>query len=398
MNPARETRVCLVQQSASLDGSAFSGLLLADGLRAAGHRTAVVFGRDGPMLERYRAAGHAASVVPHLNWLRTRDPARFLKHLGGEIVAAQRMHATLRRLDPDVVYLNSVVSLAGAIAARRLGRPAIWHLRELFEDVGGEMRMPALFRPLLPWILRHYSFRLAVISRTVGDNLLGRHAETAALIANAGGAAYDAAPPDVEPRPRARFGLPPHGRIIGVPGTLRPMKGHPFLFAALPAVLARWPDVHVAVTGDGEPAYGETLRRQAHALQIEDRVHFLGSVEEMPAFYRACDVVCVPSRSEGFGRTVIEAFAMGIPVVTSNAGGLAEIVRPGVDGLLVAYGDTAALAKALSALLQSPGLRARLAQCGREHYLQDYRTEPYQQRVCALVAGALASARGSSGM
>ena len=76
---------------------------------------------------------------------------------------------------------------------------------------------------------------------------------------------------------------------------------------------------------------------RASKLASADRIHFVGWVEDMPAFYRACDMVCIPSRAEPFGRTAIEAFAVGTPVVATAVGGLQEIVedeRTGLSGRL----------------------------------------------------------------
>src|SRR5207248_4108745 len=122
-------------------------------------------------------------------------------------------------------------------------------------------------------------------------------------------------------------------------GTLRPVKGHPFFLDAAAAAIKRIPDCRFVIAGTGEARYVEALKAQVAMLGLTAGVRFLGKVEQMPAFYRACDVVCVPSMSESFGRTVIEAFASLTPVVATAVGGMRETVEHGRTGLLVAYGD-----------------------------------------------------------
>ena len=136
------SRVLIVQYSSNRDGSAFSGLLVADGLRQAGWDTHVAFGFHGPMVAEYEQAGHHTHVIPHKNWLRRGWTPQFVKDVAQEWGRASDFEALISSLHPSVVYLNTVVSLAGAVAARRGGVPCVWHLREMFSDIGGEMHAP----------------------------------------------------------------------------------------------------------------------------------------------------------------------------------------------------------------------------------------------------------------
>src|SRR5690606_9152373 len=110
-----------------------------------------------------------------------------------------------------------------------------------------------------------------------------------------------------------------------------------------------------------EKRHGQELVATVERMKLSAHVRFLGTVDQMPAFYRACDVVCIPSSSEPFGRTVIEAFATGTPVVATAVGGIPEIVAHGETGLLVTYGDKASLAEAIGQVLVDENLRGRLA-------------------------------------
>jgi len=146
------------------------------------------------------------------------------------------------------------------------------------------------------------------------------------------------------------------------------------------AVLAgdsRHDDVVVLVagadSGDGTSQSGHPdgeagrLLARAEDLGVADRLHFLGPVAhaDLAAHFAAADVVAVPSRTETFGLTALEALATGTPVVATAAGGLSELIDHGVDGLLVAERDPAVFAANLAAVLDDPRLARRLGDAGR---------------------------------
>lgn len=104
-------------------------------------------------------------------------------------------------------------------------------------------------------------------------------------------------------------------------------------------------------TRHGNRSYPRRLQEIAGELGLGDAVRFLGEREEVPEILRASDVALLPSWEEPFGRVVVEAMAMGVPVVATAIGGPAEIIRDGVDGVLVAPRQPEALAAAITRLL-----------------------------------------------
>jgi glycosyltransferase involved in cell wall biosynthesis len=154
-------------------------------------------------------------------------------------------------------------------------------------------------------------------------------------------------------------------RLLLVPARLHAEKGHSSLFRALPALRAKLAQpIRVLLAGEGS-AEAE-YRRELAALGCGDLVRFLGFRRDLPDLMAAADLVVVPSVAEAFGLVLAEALYLGRPVVASRAGGIPEIVDDGVDGVLVAPGDPAALADALERLLADEPRRARLAGAGRE--------------------------------
>jgi len=357
---------------------------MANGLREAGWETHVAFGFDGPMVEVYERAGHCAHVAPHKNWLRRGWTLRFLKDVGQEWRRSSAFESIISTVHPAVVYVNTVVSLSAAVAARRRGIPCIWHLREMFNDVGGEMHAPRWAMPFLRRIIRYHADEIVANSTATAQNLLGPQAHQATIVPNAVRAAFfdeNRSQSDV----RKTFDLPIDATIVGVPGTLRPAKGHQFFLEAIAPLIRDRESLLIAITGEGPPDVTARIESCVQGLGIGRCVEFLGWVTDMPAFYRLCDIVCIPSRAESFGRTAIEAFAVGTPVVATAVGGLKDIVADGKTGWLVAYGDRDALRSAMQEAFQKPDVRQKMSANARQVADIKYHEQVYKQRIVELV-------------
>jgi glycosyltransferase involved in cell wall biosynthesis len=173
--------------------------------------------------------------------------------------------------------------------------------------------------------------------------------------------------------------------VVGVPGTLRPMKGHAFLLASAMAIRSRIPNVHIIISGTGQEAYQQELRHLVQQNGLEETVQFLGNIEDMRVFYKACTVACIPSVAEPFGRTVIEAFASRVPVVGSAVGGIKETIQHKENGLLVPYGDTAQLVEALVKVVEDPAFARKIVARARGDAEQLYHERVYKARIGSLI-------------
>ncbi len=161
----------------------------------------------------------------------------------------------------------------------------------------------------------------------------------------------------VPTRAAARTALAIAGPALGLAGRLTAQKAVPDALAAL----ARVPGVQLLVLGEGPER--ESLEQLAVELGVADRVRFLGpgARDEVLRLFRAVDAVLVTSAWENLPHTVLEALAVGTPVVCTAVGGIPEIVSDGSNGLLVPAGDVAAIATAVKRLFGDTDLRQRLA-------------------------------------
>jgi phosphatidylinositol alpha-mannosyltransferase len=159
-------------------------------------------------------------------------------------------------------------------------------------------------------------------------------------------------------------GVPEGRRLLWV-SRLDPQKGFRVLVQAFALLAREHRDLSLLVAGDGRD------RHAIGALSAPDRarVVMLGAVrhKDLPSwFYGAADAFVAPATGqESFGYILVEAMAAGVPVVASDIAGYREVVRSGIEGLLVPPGDPAALAEAVSRVLSDPVLAARLSEAGR---------------------------------
>jgi len=173
---------------------------------------------------------------------------------------------------------------------------------------------------------------------------------------------------------RATLGLDPASRVIGSVGRLdEPVKGYAVLLQAMDILSGSTPNVVCLICGDG-PARAQ-LEQSVRERNLSEKVRFLGERHDIPMVLQALDLYVQPSLMEGFGLSVLEAMATGLPVVATNSGGLPEVVRDGVTGDLVPPGDPLSLARRLQALLEDPGRRADYGREGERRARSEFPLE-----------------------
>jgi glycosyltransferase involved in cell wall biosynthesis len=180
---------------------------------------------------------------------------------------------------------------------------------------------------------------------------------------------------------RERLGLPTEGRLVGIVGRLVSIKAVEVFLDAMARVCAERDDVHVVVAGDGDLRVG--LEAMAARL-LPGRVTFLGWVSDLPTLYAALDLVVLTSRNEGTPFSLIEAGASATPVVATRVGGVADVVVDGVTGDLVASGDVAGVAAAITRLVDEPARGAAYGLAARAHVRERFSAERLLRDLTAL--------------
>ncbi len=188
--------------------------------------------------------------------------------------------------------------------------------------------------------------------------------------------------PDDRAAARTRFGAAPDDLLIGFAGRLAPQKGCEILIDALSRLSGSWRAVFL---GDG--ALRASLESACAEKQIAERVVFAGFTSDARKVLGAFDIIAVPSRFEPFPRVILEAQALGVPVVASNADGIPELITDGMNGLLFQNGDSAELAVLLERV-RDRNLRERLAAEG-ERSVAEFSSERFQARLDAVYSSIM---------
>ncbi|EWG99659.1 glycosyl transferase family 1 [Halomonas sp. BC04] len=178
---------------------------------------------------------------------------------------------------------------------------------------------------------------------------------------------------------RSELGIPAGSVAIGLPGRLTGGKGQDLWVEALGLLRDRHPDLswHGVVVGGltaaegSDESYVSRLRQQVASLGLEAQVHFAGFRRDLPRLFEALDIVCVPSRNEAFGLTVIEAMAAGKAIIGSDSGAIPELLDAST-GRLAGPEDAAGWSERLAELAGDEALRRRLGQAASRRVQEDF--------------------------
>jgi rhamnosyl/mannosyltransferase len=286
----------------------------------------------------------------------------------------------LKETDADVIHVhvpNPMAEVAYLLAKPRGKLVLTWH-----SDVIRQKALYRLYRGIGEAFLRRASRIISTAPQNVENSpVLSRFRDRTRVIPLGTDPDDFLLTPGREPRVaelRARFGP----RVILFVGRLIYYKGVEYLIRAMPKV-----DAHVVIGSEGP--LKEPLEALARGLGVASKVTFAGNIsdEDLPCYYLASDVFCLPSvaRSEAFGIVQLEAMAAGIPVVnTSLKSGVVYVSPDGVTGLTVPPADPEALAAALNRLLGDEALRRRLGEQGRIRVRSEFTHDLTAQRTFDL--------------
>lgn len=280
----------------------------------------------------------------------------------GDIGMVTRLASLIRAEKPDLVHLHSRrgADTWGGLAARLAGVPCV--LSRRVDNPESRLAVALKYR-----LYDH----VITISEGIRQVLLSEGLAPAKV--SCVRSAVDATP-YLAPVDRAafcaEFGLPADALVAGVVAQLIPRKGHRYLLAALPVLLARHPALKVLIFGQG-PLEAE-LRAEVDAAGLAGAVRFTGFRHDLPRWLGGLDMLIHPADMEGLGVSLLQASAAAVPIVTSRAGGLPEAVQDGVTGILCPPGDVAALGAAIDRLASDAALRARFGAAGRARILAEF--------------------------
>jgi glycosyltransferase involved in cell wall biosynthesis len=277
-----------------------------------------------------------------------------------------------------LIHSNSTTAhYVGGAVARSLRLPAIWHVRDLVDI------------PIGKKCLNKTATHIIAISEAVRLSLIrqGFPAEKISVIYN--GVDVDHFQPrEPDAALRRQYGVPENGFVFAMIGQLVPWKRHDLFLAAAAQIADSFPNVRFWIVGadlfGDHPDYCASLQRQAEEPPLSGRVSFLGMVEDMVRLLSCVDVVVLPSDHEPFGRVLIEAMAMGKPVIASRSGGPLEIVEDRHSGILVPPDNLDTLVEAMEQMLTRNLWREHAGLHARQHVCNHFNQAKTTTETCQL--------------
>ncbi len=308
---------------------------------------------DNVMAEQIRQLGVPVDLLPIAHLRDMGAIPRLARYLG-----QQQAHLVHTQLE----FANTL----GTMAARLRGLPTVATLHT-FDD-GQTPGKEARRIRLMWWTLRHGCRQIIAVS----DGLRRYLEQEAQLPPERCLTLYNGIdvtrfcpqPAAARQAQRQAFHIPPAAPLLITVAVLRQPKGIQYMLQALPALRQTWPDLRYLVVGSG--AYEAELKALARQLGVTEAVIFAGVRHDIPDLLAMSDLFVLPTLDDALPTVLMEAMAVGLPLVASNVGGVPEMVSPQQNGLLVPAGDAAALAQACRHILQNPTLAQSMSAAGQQ--------------------------------
>jgi hypothetical protein len=331
---------------------------------------------EGDLSEALSERGIPFEVVK-LGWWRK------AKYFLWRPFAIARLTALIRRLGADMVHCNEIYPNPYAVRA----------VANLRAESGP--RVPVLTHMRLsitPRMIHNYDLaradRIVVPSKRAGEDFdIWPDKEARVKVIHNGVDLSEFRRVRARAEARRQIGLPPEGTLMMALGHVGPRKGGDTILHAMRSIAGEHPDVRLVFVGNphrGQEKYAREVRRLSTVPELAGRVHFLPFDRHVLPYYEAADINLLVSREEGFGRTLIEAAAMGVPSIGSRVGGIPEIVEDEITGLLVEPEDREGLARAMGRLLASPALRESMGEAAFRRVAQHFSIKSHAEKIMDL--------------
>jgi glycosyltransferase involved in cell wall biosynthesis len=400
MTPTKNTNlsnILYANPTADLYGASQSLLDLIAHLDRRLYHAVVLVPSDGPLVPLLQAHDATIVIEPDLAVVRrgtVKGPSLF-RLLTSLLPSVWKCVKHIRKHGTAVVHTNTALIVTPAIASRICGVPHVWHVRETFNEFP---RLWAAYSRLIVWFSSCVVCNSTAVRNQFGK-LLVKHKKSIVTILNG---------LDVERFDRAikkresiveRFAPNKEALIVCI-GRINSWKGQEILIASYSLIKDKLGPTKLLIVGDtypGNEACLRDLRTLVHKLGLEADVVFTGFIGDIPSLLSACALFVLPSTNpEPFGRVILEAMAMRVPVIATNAGGPLDIIQDGVSGILVPPGDRRALAGAIQQVMTGPPERCvSMRESARERVIRCFSAESTTAAIESVYRSLLTKKRGA---
>jgi len=365
-------KIMLVITRLDKGGSAELTLHLAAGLAARGHRVCLISGRtlDPPWeVSRYAEEHHFdIYFINHL--IRALNPRK-------DLLAGLKILRLIKKVRPDIVHTNSSkAGILGRLAAHLAGVKKIFHSPHGHIFYGYYKGLANKLFMLIEKLTARYCDRILNLTEAGRkDHVQNRIAPPKKFVVSSCGTDLSA----YADLPRKKTVDQGALQICWV-GRIVPIKNLALLIRAASQLQKQYPRLSYWVVGDG--ALLAPMQQLAQQNQLT-RMRFLGFRRDLPVLLAQSDIFIQTSINEGFGRTIVEAMAAGLPIIATRVGGVPDIVTNGKNGLLIPANDPQGLVQAVIYMIEHPEFRKRAATINRQE-AQQYTTEKYVNNILKI--------------
>jgi glycosyltransferase involved in cell wall biosynthesis len=399
-----EYRLLVVNHAVEIGGAERVLLRFLERMDRALFEPALACPHAGPLTEEAEKLG----IAVHLGYPSARLLEVKRKSLGASrlsmlaypydmAVTVVRLASLVRRNGYDLVLTNSAkADIYGSLAARLAGRPVVWRLHDIVDRAAFSRLNILLFRIFASFL----ASRVLAVSRAVRDALMARGVRADKVVAVYNGIDIEGLRGEADRETaRAEWGLAAEVPLAGMVGRLVDWKGPDRFIAAAALAGSELPQARFMLVGDaifGEKDYVQELKAMASRLDLDERMIFTGFREDALEVMAGLDVLVHASLlPDPLPTVLIEAMALGLPVVAADGGGVREIVEDGVTGLVVPPGDVRAMSDAVVKILSDRAGARDMGEAGRERASSLFdiggQSRRLEQELLAVLCGELES-------
>ncbi len=374
-------KICFISHSAEMMGSERSLLDLIDGLMSLGFKCTVVIPRNGSFEESLKERLIPYHIVEYRQWILM--PGEDLEYVNNKInFQLEYFVSVLREINPDIIYTNTSVINIGSLAAKRLLKPHIWHIREFGEiDHGMTFTLPIEQRS--EYVFNNSDF-VIFNSKAVEKYYLGPRINSIVVYNN-----VDIDKTFVKDNDSIKYFNNKEYFKIAIVGSVTPGKNQKDIILATKELIKKGIKTELLIVGDGDRNYINNIREIVSKNKLDSYIRFLGYIHRPYNIFSEANVVVCCSKNEAFGRVIVEAMLMNKVVVATNSGGVPEIIKDGSTGFLYSSENYNELFEKLKFIFENKEKIREVSNNGYNFVKSNFNFSNYSLKIADIVIKTL---------
>lgn len=378
-------RICFILHSSGKGGAERVNLELIEGLMKKGIQCFAILPSYGPLLEELNKRDVPSKIISYKLWMRE-EGSPLWKRTGRLILNLIKLVPVVRQVKKwkaDIVYSNTITICVGALAAKLLGIPHIWHIHEFgYEDYGlcfdlGEKMAMRIVKQLSDVCIVGSKAVREKYREFIPDRKI-KLIYYAVCVTNKSSCKLL----KIKEQLQEASGI----KCIIV-GSLHEGKHQEDAIRAIGKLIDEKIDVRLYIVGEGKLKYKQYLESLIIRGNLENHILFFGYIDNPFPIIQQADILLICSKKEAFGRVTVEGMKAGKPVIGADSGGTKELIRDHYNGFLYTFGDYHELAEKVKYLCQHPDEARQMGENGRQWALKKFNIEDYSEEVLKVLRG-----------